>query len=297
VQTYGQIKIAAKKKEQEKTPPRSAKRVGRRLRKPDLNHLGRKAMSNKRRLKPTKKIPPHAPCVGEPEVIHLCDPETCPGEGCPNADKDLHICCQRGYDDTLALVQAATTIDCPACGGSETLHVGMGRQWLGEPRFLVYCHNECTEPDIQAALKAADFQPSRAQADWTARCAHHERKEIDAGMLAPPINLPPDDKPTALYRWWDAADLLLYIGISDELAERVKGHVKGSSWMDFAVRSTIERHPTRSAALDAEETAIKAERPLFNHQHNSTPEAQKRLVEYLIKHNRIDLLAPAVFRG
>ena len=67
--------------------------------------------------------------------------------------------------------------------------------------------------------------------------------------------------------------------------------------MDFAVRSTIERFPSRDAALEAEETAIKAEHPLFNHQHNNTPEARRRLVEYLVSHGRFDLLAPAVSRG
>jgi hypothetical protein len=35
VHGYGQIKIAATKKNLKNTPPRSAKRVGRRLRKPD----------------------------------------------------------------------------------------------------------------------------------------------------------------------------------------------------------------------------------------------------------------------
>jgi hypothetical protein len=103
--------------------------------------------------------------------------------------------------------------------------------------------------------------------------------------------------PTALYRYFDADDLLLYIGISDRLRIRTGDHVKGSSWMDFAVRSTIERHPTRAVALEVEEAAIKAERPLFNKQHNDTPEARRALVEYLIKHDRLDLLAPAVSRG
>ena len=102
---------------------------------------------------------------------------------------------------------------------------------------------------------------------------------------------------TALYRIWGDADLLLYIGISDRLRSRTGSHIAGSSWMDFAVRSTIERYPTRAVALDAEEAAIKAERPLFNHQHNDTPESRRALVEYLIKHDRLDLLAPAVSRG
>jgi predicted GIY-YIG superfamily endonuclease len=102
---------------------------------------------------------------------------------------------------------------------------------------------------------------------------------------------------TALYRWYDERDRLLYIGISDGLTGRVSDHVSGSSWMDFAARSTIERIADRSEAERAEIAAIKAEHPLFNHQHNNTPEARRRLVEYLIERDRLDLLAPAVSRG
>jgi len=102
---------------------------------------------------------------------------------------------------------------------------------------------------------------------------------------------------TPLYRWHDAAELLLYVGISGNLGERTKGHVKGSSWMEFVSSSRVERFPSRSQALEAERAAIKAERPLFNYQHNNTPEAKMRLVEYLVAHGRLDLLAPAVSRG
>ena len=67
--------------------------------------------------------------------------------------------------------------------------------------------------------------------------------------------------------------------------------------MEFVARSTVERYPRRSVALEVEEAAIKAERPLFNFQHNNTPEAQQCLVEYLIERGRLDMLAPVVSRG
>ena len=101
---------------------------------------------------------------------------------------------------------------------------------------------------------------------------------------------------TALYRWYDEADLLLYVGISDELTGRVSAHVDGSSWMDFAARSTITRYADRDEAAATEIEAIKTERPLFNQVHNNSPEARRRLVEYLVEHDRLDLLAPAVSR-
>jgi predicted GIY-YIG superfamily endonuclease len=105
------------------------------------------------------------------------------------------------------------------------------------------------------------------------------------------------DRETDLYRWFDEVDRLLYIGISDDLAARTRGHVKKSTWMNFAADRTVQHFPNRSAALDAEEAAIKAEQPLFNHVHNRTPEAHQRLVDYLIERGRTDLLAPAISRG
>lgn len=102
---------------------------------------------------------------------------------------------------------------------------------------------------------------------------------------------------TALYFWYDADDVLLYIGITGDLAARQSSHAKRSSWSEFADHSKVRRYPSRPEAEAAEKAAIEAERPLFNHVHNDTPEARQRLVNYLIKHGRTDLLAPAVSRG
>ncbi len=102
---------------------------------------------------------------------------------------------------------------------------------------------------------------------------------------------------TALYRWYDADDQLLYVGITNDPHVRQSSHAKKSSWADFAHHARIERHPSRALAEAAEKAAIESERPLFNHVHNDTPEARQRLVAYLIEHGRMDLLAPAVSRG
>jgi hypothetical protein len=142
-------------------------------------------------------------------------------------------------------------------------------------------------PNLREALREAGLDVPR----YGPFSAH--REELAAAERAAAA----ESRETALYRWFDEMDLLLYVGVAGELGGRTKGHVKGSSWMEFAVRSAIERHPTRSAALAAETAAIKAEHPLFNFQHNNTPEARRRLIEYLIEHDRLDLLAPAVSRG
>jgi biotin operon repressor len=102
---------------------------------------------------------------------------------------------------------------------------------------------------------------------------------------------------TALYRYWDDKDNLLYIGISGALANRENSHIKSSSWMQFVARSTVERFPSRAEAKAAEESAIKSEHPLFNSKHNESAEAVGRLVDYLIEHDRRDLLRAAVSRG
>jgi hypothetical protein len=96
---------------------------------------------------------------------------------------------------------------------------------------------------------------------------------------------------TALYRYFDEGDVLLYAGISDHLPVREASHVKSSAWMSLAVRSTIERHPSRDAALTAERTAIETEHPIFNKQYNDTPEAAARLERYLAERGIPDLLA------
>ncbi|MEU7170241.1 hypothetical protein ABZ949_01965 [Micromonospora tulbaghiae] len=100
-----------------------------------------------------------------------------------------------------------------------------------------------------------------------------------------------------LYFWFDADRLLLYVGITGDLATRQASHAKKSSWAEFATHCEVRRFPSRAEAERAEKAAIEAERPLFNHVHNDTAEARQRLVAYLIEHGRMDLLAPAVSRG
>lgn len=125
-----------------------------------------------------------------------------------------------------------------------------------------------------------------------------ESTEVASVPVLPKIPvLPPEPKPTALYRYWDDQDNLLYIGITNSYRHRERSHIKGSSWSDFVARSAVERHPSRPEAEAAEIAAIQSERPLFNTKHNESPEVVQRLVEYLVAHGRTDLLTPAVSRG
>lgn len=98
--------------------------------------------------------------------------------------------------------------------------------------------------------------------------------------------------PFALYRYFDQGDRLLYIGISGNVPVRETTHIGRSRWMELAAGSKIKRYGTADEALAAEAAAIKAEHPLFNVQHNDTPEAWARLWDYLDEIGRPDLLTP-----
>lgn len=69
---------------------------------------------------------------------------------------------------------------------------------------------------------------------------------------------------TALYRHFDAAGVLLYVGISDDHERRLDQHRRRKPWFGEIARIDVEYHPTREAALEAEAVAIKAEKPLHN---------------------------------
>lgn len=151
-----------------------------------------------------------------------------------------------------------------------------------------------------ALAERAGVRRNRRYGMWAHVCAELAGEDPDAAAA---IVLPREAEKrhrtavtTALYRWWDEADVLLYIGISDELLERLTSHVKDSAWMDFAVRSTITRYPSRTKAEVAEVEAIKGEQPLFNLKHNNTPEARRRLFEYLVEHGRTDIPLPCISR-
>lgn len=68
----------------------------------------------------------------------------------------------------------------------------------------------------------------------------------------------------SLYRHFDAAGRLLYVGISLNALSRLSQHKSESSWFFNITRVEIEQHPTRAAAAAAEIEAIRTEDPLHN---------------------------------
>lgn len=68
----------------------------------------------------------------------------------------------------------------------------------------------------------------------------------------------------ALYRFYNGAGDLLYVGITNDPPRRFAKHRGEKSWWTEVASITIQHHPSRDALLDAERSAIQAERPLYN---------------------------------
>lgn len=81
--------------------------------------------------------------------------------------------------------------------------------------------------------------------------------------------MPETPERTALYRYFDANDKLLYIGISIDPDSRLRAHRDNHEpWVPAVASRTVEWLDSRPLALKAEEDAIKAERPRYNEKHN-----------------------------
>lgn len=66
-----------------------------------------------------------------------------------------------------------------------------------------------------------------------------------------------------LYRHWDKNDKLLYVGISLNAVARLSQH-RNKRWFGEIAKVTVEKCPTREAALEAETKAIETEDPINN---------------------------------
>ena len=69
---------------------------------------------------------------------------------------------------------------------------------------------------------------------------------------------------TALYRLYNTADELLYVGISSNFGHRWTAHAHVQPWWPEVQRQTVEWYPSRAEALTAETAAIETENPRYN---------------------------------
>lgn len=88
---------------------------------------------------------------------------------------------------------------------------------------------------------------------------------------------------TALYRHWDDAGQLLYVGIALDPARRSNSHRERSLWFRRIARIDIQWCGSREEALDAEQKAIQTELPRFNIHHAKAVGAPLDQVERALK--------------
>lgn len=81
----------------------------------------------------------------------------------------------------------------------------------------------------------------------------------------------PDPIRTALYRFFDADDELLYVGITYDPATRWKQHQSKAPWWRDVTMRTVEWYDDRPAAEAAERKAVQTEGPRYNVIHRPTP--------------------------
>lgn len=70
--------------------------------------------------------------------------------------------------------------------------------------------------------------------------------------------------PTALYRFYDNADRLLYVGITHDIEQRWTSHARNQPWWLDVSRKTVDWHPNRSVAERLEDEALRRDKPLYD---------------------------------
>lgn len=91
-----------------------------------------------------------------------------------------------------------------------------------------------------------------------------------------------DERPTSVYRIFDAADRLIYVGCAEDVFARIKHHramynTTRDAWLihrGYHRHESVE-YPTRPQARAAERAAIRDEAPWLNRHHN--PKRWKRI--------------------
>lgn len=80
-----------------------------------------------------------------------------------------------------------------------------------------------------------------------------------------------DYMPYVVYRFYDADDVLLYVGFTSDFAQRIRTHSMSpaqSPWYPNVARWTLVDFDAQAPALAYEAQTIRAERPLHNLQYN-----------------------------
>lgn len=93
---------------------------------------------------------------------------------------------------------------------------------------------------------------------------------IDCGLFADLKREPSPE--TAVYRIYDSADGLLYVGITNDTETRWRDHLLTKPWWQTdAHRYEVAWYPTRADAMAEEQRAIQHEHPKYNWMHTVLP--------------------------
>lgn len=85
--------------------------------------------------------------------------------------------------------------------------------------------------------------------------------------------------PSSVYRIYDSAGTLIYVGMSYEPDVRVRVQRREKPWGHEIARHEVDWHPNRQTAQQAEERLIKERQPRYNVTH--TPEHQVRSLRHI----------------
>lgn len=84
----------------------------------------------------------------------------------------------------------------------------------------------------------------------------------------------------SVYRFFDEAGALLYVGVSKSLPNRLMQHDRDKPWWRDVVRVEVEHFASRTEALEAEADAIMAEMPFWNIVHQPLQEVWERAIHF-----------------
>lgn len=82
-----------------------------------------------------------------------------------------------------------------------------------------------------------------------------------------------------LYRYFDADENLLYIGMTKDFRIRNSAHSCRSVWFPLCAKVTIQFYDDPQILLKAEAEAIRLEKPIYNYTHNEEKIAEKRAIK------------------
>lgn len=91
----------------------------------------------------------------------------------------------------------------------------------------------------------------------------------------------PED-PCCLYRFFDDAGAVIYVGITHDPATRMRAHYGKQPWAGEIARSELAWHPNKAAAQCAERAAVEQFNPRYNVVH--TDEHRIRSVAHMPQH-------------